>query len=114
MQAFLTIDKKSYPFRLTPEGAKILTDMQVDVESAKLGYVEDLKRYAYAIAAGAAAADALPFDYNVDDFIAACEPDWKTRAMQLLVEMPENKTNKSEENENNDQPEGKRISRIRN
>ncbi len=82
-----------YPFERTPEGAGYLQQLNVNFKAVKQRKPEALQKYAYCIAAGAAQAQNVDFDFTLEKFIKACPHNWIKQVNKLLNE-PE-KTNES-------------------
>lgn len=58
--------------------------LHVDFQAVQNRDREELKKYAFCIAAGAAMASNVTFDFTIDEFILACPHDWKARVEQLI------------------------------
>lgn len=86
MSKQIKLSGTAYPFDRTPEGEKLLKQLNVDVKAVKFGNQEELQRFAYCMAAGAARAAKKPFEFTVEKFIKACPHDWKKQALELLNE----------------------------
>ncbi len=82
----INLTNRVLPFRHTPEGQNLLYNLQVNLQAVDNRDRVELIRFAYCIAAGACKSDNVDFDYTIDQFITACEFDWREKVEQLLNE----------------------------
>ena len=82
----IDISGKAYPFVATPQGAKLLQQLNVNIAAVRHRHLVELEKYIYCIVAGAAQANGLAFDYTVQEFIHACPANWMDQVNQLINE----------------------------
>jgi outer membrane usher protein FimD/PapC len=71
-------------FTRTAQAASLMQQLHINFRAVQNGEREEMKRYAYCIAAGAAQAANINFDFTIEQFILACPPDWRERVDELI------------------------------
>lgn len=95
MNNTIKLNGEAYPFGITTEGQALLTQLQVNLKKVENGNIEEVKRYAYCIAAGATRAKGKTWNFTVDSFIKAAPANWQEKTIAIFTAKVETETKKT-------------------